>query len=67
MRHTRCYSMANAAHATTGVIELTVKAHPNGTVSNFLVDNAEAGMVVGLTPAQGDVRAARRSAPSACC
>lgn len=53
VRHTRFYSMANAA-TETNVIELTVKAHPNGTVSNFLVDNATAGMVVGLSPAQGD-------------
>lgn len=53
VRHTRCYSMANAA-GREGLIELTVKAHPFGTVSNFLVDNAEAGMVVGLSPAQGD-------------
>jgi ferredoxin-NADP reductase len=53
VRHTRFYSMANAA-TETNVIELTVKAHPNGTVSNFLVDHAAPGMVVGLTPAQGD-------------
>ncbi len=52
VRHTRCYSMANSA-LETDRIELTVKAHPNGIVSNFLVRNAEAGMLVGLTPAQG--------------
>jgi stearoyl-CoA 9-desaturase NADPH oxidoreductase len=52
VRHTRCYSMANAAGSD--VIELTVKAHPHGTVSNFLVDHAEPGMVVGLSAAQGD-------------
>ncbi|MDP1795180.1 MAG: ferredoxin reductase [Acidimicrobiales bacterium] len=53
VRHTRFYSMANAA-TETNVIELTVKAHPNGTVSNFLVTNAQAGLVVGLSAAQGD-------------
>ena len=53
VRHTRCYSMANAA-GSDGLIELTVKAHPHGTVSNFLVDHAAVGMVVGLSPAQGE-------------
>jgi ferredoxin-NADP reductase len=52
VRHTRCYSMANAP--TEGrTIELTVKAHPGGVVSNYLVDEARPGMVVGLSPAQG--------------
>ena len=54
VRHTRCYSMANAAGAEHGLVELTVKAHPGGTVSPWLVANAEPGMVVGLTPAQGE-------------
>src|SRR5689334_903709 len=53
VRHTRCYSMANSA-TDAEMIELTVKAHPQGTVSNFLVDHAEPGMVVGLSPAQGE-------------
>lgn len=53
VRHTRCYSMANAAHESRR-IELTVKAHPGGVVSNFLVANARPGLVVGLSPAQGD-------------
>jgi len=54
VRHTRCYSLANAAGQRNGLIELTVKAHPHGTVSNFLVDNAAVGLVVGLSPAQGE-------------
>ncbi len=53
VRHTRFYSMANAA-SDAGLIELTIKAHPHGTVSNFLVANAQPGMVVALSPAQGD-------------
>lgn len=54
VRHTRCYSMANSSGSGDGLIELTVKAHPHGTVSNFLVANATVGMVVGLSPAQGE-------------
>lgn len=54
VRHTRCYSMCNSAHDGTSTLELTVKAHPDGLVSRHLVDHAQPGMVVGLTPAQGD-------------
>jgi ferredoxin-NADP reductase len=52
VRHTRCYSMATSADDADG-FELTVKAHPQGTVSRFLKDHAAVGMVVGLTPASG--------------
>jgi ferredoxin-NADP reductase len=57
VRYTRCYSMANAATDATRAnrtLELTVKAHPEGVVSNFLVTNAQVGMVVGLSPAAGE-------------
>jgi ferredoxin-NADP reductase len=54
VRHTRCYSLASSEHRGDGLIELTVKAHPDGTVSRHLVDHARPGMVLGLTPAQGD-------------
>ena len=51
--HQRCYSPACVeGRATT--IEITVKRHPEGLVSNFLVDRAEPGMVVGLSAGQGD-------------
>ena len=53
VRHTRCYSMASSAHRADGLIELTVKAHPNGTVSQHLVATARPGLVVTLSPAQG--------------
>ncbi len=53
VRHTRCYSMATSAH-TADTFELTVKAHPQGTVSRFLKQHAAVGMVVGLTPASGE-------------
>jgi ferredoxin-NADP reductase len=45
--------MATSAH-DAHAFELTVKAHPNGTVSRFLKDHAAPGMVVGLTTASGD-------------
>ena len=53
VRHTRCYSMASSA-LEQGSFELTVKAHPGGTVSRHLKDHAAVGMVVGLSPATGD-------------
>jgi len=53
VRHTRCYSMANCATATDGLIELTVTAHPEGRVSQHLRQAAKRGITVGLTPAQG--------------
>jgi ferredoxin-NADP reductase len=54
-RRTRCYSLASAA-GPGRMIELTVKAHPDGLVSSFLVENAHPGMVLGLGPAEGDFR-----------
>jgi len=53
VRHTRCYSMASAA-GSDRTFELTVKAHPYGVVSNHLVQHAAVGLVVGLSPAEGD-------------
>jgi ferredoxin-NADP reductase len=66
VRHRRCYSPACAEsrrrddpppyRGTFGpsAIEITVKRHPEGLVSNFLVDRAEPGMVVGLSAGEGD-------------
>jgi stearoyl-CoA 9-desaturase NADPH oxidoreductase len=53
IRHTRCYSMCNAA-GSGRLIELGIKAHPEGLVSQHLVAEAAPGMVVRLTPAAGD-------------
>ncbi|MGW4534210.1 ferredoxin reductase [Nocardia sp. NPDC004340] len=53
VRHTRCYSPVNADGRRDRHIELTVKAHPQGLVSNYLHDNAIPGMVVDLEPAAG--------------
>jgi ferredoxin-NADP reductase len=53
VRHQRCYSPSCAeGHGAT--LEITAKRHPEGLVSNFLVDCAEPGMVVGLSRAEGD-------------
>ena len=53
VRHTRCYSPASPEDCGRE-LEITVKRHPNGLVSNFLVDRARPGMVLGLSQADGD-------------
>jgi ferredoxin-NADP reductase len=53
VRHTRCYSMANAATQRGGPIELSITAHPDGRVSQYLRQAARRGLTVGLTRAQG--------------
>ncbi|MGE5281347.1 MAG: ferredoxin reductase [Chloroflexota bacterium] len=50
--HQRCYSPASPEGRPE--LEITVKRHPEGLVSNFLVDRAEPGMVLGLSAAEGD-------------
>jgi stearoyl-CoA 9-desaturase NADPH oxidoreductase len=57
VRHERCYSPASAEGRRE--LEVTVKRHPEGLVSNFLVDRAEPGMVLGLSAADGDFRLPR--------
>ena len=54
VRRTRCYSPANSAHAADGCLELTMRAHPHGLVSNYLREAARPGLVVGLAQADGD-------------
>jgi ferredoxin-NADP reductase len=51
--HTRCYSMTNAATEDSGLIELSVTAHPEGLVSQHLHQAARRGQVVRITRAQG--------------
>lgn len=53
VRHQRCYSPA-CAEGRRATIEITSKRHPEGLVSNFLVDHAQPGMVVGISAAEGD-------------
>jgi len=53
VRRTRCFSPACSQHRADGRIELTVKAHPDGLVSQYLHANAKPGLVVGLSQADG--------------
>lgn len=53
VRHRRCYSPASAAGRRVE-LEITVKRHPGGLVSNFLAERARPGMVLGLSQAEGD-------------
>jgi ferredoxin-NADP reductase len=50
---TRSYSPSSVA-GTGRDLEITVKSHPDGLVSNFLIETARPGMFVGLGPADGD-------------
>jgi stearoyl-CoA 9-desaturase NADPH oxidoreductase len=53
VRHNRCYSPASP-EGCGRELEITVKRHPGGLVSNFLADHAQPGMVLGLSGADGD-------------
>jgi ferredoxin-NADP reductase len=53
VRRTRCYSPSCSQYRSDGRIELTVKAHPDGLVSNHLLAQARPGLVVGLSQADG--------------
>jgi stearoyl-CoA 9-desaturase NADPH oxidoreductase len=53
VRHRRCYSPA-CAEGRGSTLEITVKRHPEGLVSSFLVECAAPGLVLGLSPAEGD-------------
>jgi ferredoxin-NADP reductase len=55
VRHTRCYSPASP-EGSGRELEITVKRHPEGLVSNFLADHAHVGMVTVLSEADGDFR-----------
>jgi stearoyl-CoA 9-desaturase NADPH oxidoreductase len=59
VRHQRCYSPACAEGRGT-TVEITIKRHPEGLVSNFLVDRAEPGMLVGLSAGEGDFQLPER-------
>ncbi|QYG95452.1 ferredoxin reductase [Iamia sp. SCSIO 61187] len=53
-RHTRCFSLASSEHRTDGLVEVTVKANPDGIVSRHLVATAAPGLVVALGAPEGD-------------
>jgi ferredoxin-NADP reductase len=58
---TRFYSPARTPDSKQ--LELTITGHPEGKVSQHLIENARPGMVVGLSPADGEfVLPAERSA-----
>jgi ferredoxin-NADP reductase len=52
VRHQRCYSPA--CREGRSELEITVKRPPQGLVSDFLVERAEPGMIIGLSQAEGD-------------
>ncbi|MQA63101.1 MAG: 2Fe-2S iron-sulfur cluster binding domain-containing protein [Actinophytocola sp.] len=54
VRQWRAYSMTSPGDRPDGCITITVKAIPDGTVSNFLVRRARAGTVIQLDQATGD-------------
>ena len=67
VRHTRCYSPACSQYRDDGRIELTVKAHPGGTVSRHLVDHAAARPRRRPHARTGRLRRSPTSDPSASC
>jgi stearoyl-CoA 9-desaturase NADPH oxidoreductase len=56
VRRTRCFSPSCSQYRTDGRIELTVKAHPDGVVSQYLKRHARRGLVLGLSQAEGTFR-----------
>ncbi|MDR6172970.1 ferredoxin-NADP reductase [Nocardioides zeae] len=53
-RTTRCFTISSAASAPGERFTLTVRAHGEGLVSKFLVEQAQPGFLVHLSQAQGD-------------
>jgi len=54
VRHWRAYSLTSSTTSTGGLVSITVKAMPNGTVSNYLVRSLAPGTLVHLDQAAGD-------------
>ncbi|OBI96872.1 ferredoxin reductase [Mycobacterium asiaticum] len=54
VRHWRAYSLTSKLHRRDGCFAVTVKAIPDGVVSNHLVRKATVGTVVQLDQAAGD-------------
>ncbi len=53
-RMTRCFSISSAASQPGEEITLTVRAHDEGQVSKYLVDQARPGQMVHLSQAEGE-------------
>ncbi len=60
VRHWRPYSLTSPTTSTGGLLAITVKAIPNGTVSNHLVRALAPGTLVHLDQATGDFVLPRR-------
>ena len=54
VRHWRPYSLTSPTTPTDGLVSITVKAIPNGTVSNYMVRLLAPGTLVHLDQASGD-------------
>ncbi|UPK73503.1 ferredoxin reductase [Nocardioidaceae bacterium SCSIO 66511] len=53
-RRVRCFSVSSSAYRDDGRFSVTVKVHPDGYVSQFLRNELRAGMLVHLSPAEGE-------------
>jgi len=53
VRHVRCYSPTCSEHRSDGLLEITVRTHDPGLVSQYLRSTVRAGLVVGLSAPQG--------------
>ncbi|WP_232376189.1 ferredoxin reductase [Amycolatopsis aidingensis] len=54
VRRTRCFSVASSQHRADGLIEISAKVNPAGTVSGFLKRKALPGQIVVLSQAEGE-------------
>ncbi|WP_320672257.1 ferredoxin reductase [Patulibacter defluvii] len=54
VRHRRCYSPSGSADTRARTVELTIRTHPEGIVSQHLKRHARVGEFVGLSLPQGD-------------
>jgi ferredoxin-NADP reductase len=54
VRHRRCYSPSGSARRSTKTLELTIRTHDEGVVSQHLKRHAQVGMFLGLSLPQGE-------------
>lgn len=54
VRHRRCYSPSGSADRAAKTLELTIRTHDEGVVSQHLKRHAHVGMFVGLSVPQGE-------------
>jgi len=54
VRHTRCFSLSSSPLRGGHLITITVKAHPGGVVSTYLVEKAKPGLVLTLSEPRGE-------------